>query len=347
MDNTNFNALLPQVINSLITDEWEAVEGYNSALATLQAEDSPRAQQVCEIFKDIINEEYVHIGQLESCLSLLEDNPTEHIEDGSEEGFEQLELPEDDGAEEPEVETESLSLKEDNQEVKYDYNKVKELIDEVGDPTAYDDHIDAIKDYFNISRRKAAQWNFWYMLDETHKDDSEEEGIDQSSLSKAIRKTYKVSKDIADIVAEWYMDEGADEDFDTAQELADYIDSDLGNMLDACDDPSLAKKVADAFGKDYYGDDDLDTESLDRRKVESKSSELSEKEMKKIICDMITKYDASEEETFDELQSQDPTISRETVHQLYQMCSGFEEKGLENGEPDFEASWLEMNELED
>ena len=258
MDNTNFNALLPQVINSLITDEWEAVEGYNSALATLQAEDSPRAQQVCEIFKDIINEEYVHIGQLESCLSLLENDPTEHIEDGSEEGFEQLELPEDE--------------------------------DDLEEPSKPVNELD--------------------IVDESKKTPE----IDNMDIEEVKKRLKAVGFDGTDFMGK--------------------SDKQIRAML--------------KINRRARGDQALKTWKKEQNKVHERLNDcLTEEDMKKVICSMITKYDASEEETFDELQSQDPTISRETVHQLYQMCSGFEEKGLENGEPDFEASWQEMNELED
>ena len=67
-------------------------------------------------------------------------------------------------------------------------------------------------------------------------------------------------------------------------------------------------------------------EKLEHLKEEKKPTGLSEKEMKKIICDMVTKYDASEEEVFDELQSQDQSVTRDVAHRLYKMCNGDKNK---------------------
>lgn len=74
---------------------------------------------------------------------------------------------------------------------------------------------------------------------------------------------------------------------------------------------------------------------------------LSEDEMKEIICSMITKYDASEEETFDELQSTVPTIPRDLVHRLYQMCSDNKTESLEENIFSFEEVWEELDNMED
>lgn len=74
---------------------------------------------------------------------------------------------------------------------------------------------------------------------------------------------------------------------------------------------------------------------------------FSEKEMKEIICTMINKYDASEEETFDELQSTVPTISKDTVHRLYQMCSNNKTEDLEENyeKTSFEELWEELDNI--
>lgn len=259
MDNDR-DFLLSNLINELVKDEWTAVNAYESAIATLTDTGN---LDVIAILEDIRDEEYVHIGQLESCLSLLKGDPTEHIEDGSEEGFEQLELPEDDEVEEPKVETESLDLKESDQVAKYDYDEVAEVFDDIGGYGDYNDIVNELMDRFHIDRDTAQSWFDQYEM--TPEEDSE---------------------------------------------------------------------------------DDFDTESLDRKKVESKTNKLSEKEMKKIICDMITKYDASEEEIFDELQSQDPAVSRDTARRLYKMCNQRNEKLEKVAEkPTFDDLWEELEEI--
>ena len=104
MDNVETNSLISNIISSAIKSEWDAIDIYNSSIVTLESSEEPNADKIIKVLEDIRDEEYVHVGQLESCLSLLRNNPTEQIEDGSEEGFEQLELPEDE--EEPELELE-------------------------------------------------------------------------------------------------------------------------------------------------------------------------------------------------------------------------------------------------
>lgn len=65
----------------LISDEWEAIQGYNDAIA--QAMSMGRDDMV-EVFKDIVAEENVHVGQLEKLLEVISPN-TSNIEYGKEE----------------------------------------------------------------------------------------------------------------------------------------------------------------------------------------------------------------------------------------------------------------------
>lgn len=208
MDNKEKDFLLSNLINTLVKDEWEAVDGYNSAIATLS--DVGGMEDVISVLEDILDEEYVHIGQLESCLSLVSNDPTEQIDDGSEEGFEQLELPEDEDVE-----------------------------------SEYDEE-----------------------------DDLEVESLNETKIKAT------------------------------------------GNMVEI--------PIEDAH-----------------------KSSLSEKEMKKIICTMIDKYDASEEETFDEIQASDPTITRETVHRLYKMCNRRNESLEREEKSSFDEMWEELDKVED
>lgn len=181
-------AMIASLINNLIRDEWEAIEGYNGVIATLADSEGDDIDGIISNLEDIRDEEYVHVGQLESCLSVLKGDPVEQIDDGSEEGFEKLELPEEEEEEEPE-----------------------------------------------------------------------------------------------------------------------------------------------------YEETELETESL--------KEDVSEEEMKKIICSMINEYDASEEEVYDELSSATPDVSRDLVHRLYQMCSGNKEEPQQ--ETSFEDFWNEMEDMEE
>ena len=75
------------MINDLIKDELEAIDGYTSAIATLTEYGDEKYLKAVEIFKDIQEEENVHIGQLQEALKLFS-HSAERIEDGKEEAKE-------------------------------------------------------------------------------------------------------------------------------------------------------------------------------------------------------------------------------------------------------------------
>lgn len=120
MDNEK-QMVIANLINSVIQDEWEAIETYNSVIATLSDYDGEDIDGIIANLEDIRDEEYVHVGQLESCLSVLKGDPVEQIDDGSEEGFEKLELPEEDDV--------GLELDEDFDEVEYPITDVRDAED--------------------------------------------------------------------------------------------------------------------------------------------------------------------------------------------------------------------------
>lgn len=74
------------VINSLIIDEFEAIDGYNSAIATAEEEGMT---DIVNVLKDIANEENLHVGQLQTCLTKVSPN-AQSIDDGQVEAQQQL-----------------------------------------------------------------------------------------------------------------------------------------------------------------------------------------------------------------------------------------------------------------
>ena len=78
---------IANIINKLIIDEFEAIDGYNSAISTVITEmpDSP----IIDVLNDIIAEENVHVGQLQRAL-LLVSTHAQDIAKGTEEGKEQI-----------------------------------------------------------------------------------------------------------------------------------------------------------------------------------------------------------------------------------------------------------------
>lgn len=77
---------IASLINDLIVDEFEAVNGYNSAIATANEIGRP---DIVKVFADIANEENVHIGQLQKLLTLVSTNANS-IGSGFEEAEAQL-----------------------------------------------------------------------------------------------------------------------------------------------------------------------------------------------------------------------------------------------------------------
>ena len=78
------------LINSLIQDEWQAIQGYNDAVATLASEGI--SEDIIAVFKDIVDEENIHVGQLQKALETVSPN-AESISKGEKEGEEQLQAP--------------------------------------------------------------------------------------------------------------------------------------------------------------------------------------------------------------------------------------------------------------
>lgn len=74
------------VINSLIIDEFEAIDGYNSAIATAEQEGMT---DIINVLKDIANEENLHVGQLQTCLAKVSPN-AQSIDNGQIEAQQQL-----------------------------------------------------------------------------------------------------------------------------------------------------------------------------------------------------------------------------------------------------------------
>ena len=62
------------MINSLISDELEAIDGYNGAIQTLKSIDSmdeEKVNAIIDILTDIAGEENIHVGQLQKAQELV------------------------------------------------------------------------------------------------------------------------------------------------------------------------------------------------------------------------------------------------------------------------------------
>ena len=77
------------IISDLIKDEYEAIDGYNSAIATAEAEGFG---DMISVLTEIQAEENLHIGQLQTLMNMVD--PNAHlVDDGQQEGIEQLANP--------------------------------------------------------------------------------------------------------------------------------------------------------------------------------------------------------------------------------------------------------------
>ena len=75
----------------LINDEWEAIEGYNNAIASLRSviDENPFYESAIDVLEEISNEENVHVGQLQELLKQISPNAAS-ITKGEEEAKSQL-----------------------------------------------------------------------------------------------------------------------------------------------------------------------------------------------------------------------------------------------------------------
>lgn len=96
---------LSTMINNLITSEYEAIDGYNSAIVTFEIENRP---EFTDVFRDILEEERTHIGQLEQILNTLDPTTLKHIDAGQKEAEGQIEENEEQLAEQEHPLDESL-----------------------------------------------------------------------------------------------------------------------------------------------------------------------------------------------------------------------------------------------
>jgi hypothetical protein len=78
---------------ALINDEWEAIQGYNNAIATLRAviTENPVYEDAIKVLEEIASEENTHVGQLQEVLKRISPN-AEEINKGTVEAKSQMGL---------------------------------------------------------------------------------------------------------------------------------------------------------------------------------------------------------------------------------------------------------------
>ncbi len=79
---------IQNMVQFLIKDEWDAIEGYNNTIQTLK--DIGGYDDLCGVLQEISNEELIHVGQLQKALSFVNPVVGEKIVDGESEATEQI-----------------------------------------------------------------------------------------------------------------------------------------------------------------------------------------------------------------------------------------------------------------
>lgn len=87
---TGLDASISNILINAITDEWNTIEKYNDIIQDLTLNKVEGSDDIIKVIKDIVNEENVHIGQLQTVLGLLSPN-VESISKGEDEAEEVIE----------------------------------------------------------------------------------------------------------------------------------------------------------------------------------------------------------------------------------------------------------------
>ena len=80
------NAAFADSLSTLIIDEWEAINGYQSAIQNMKLMKMPK--EAIEILQSIMAEEHAHVGELHKVLALINPDSEAQINHGKEEAEE-------------------------------------------------------------------------------------------------------------------------------------------------------------------------------------------------------------------------------------------------------------------
>ena len=90
---TGLDSAVADALINLINDEWEAIQGYNdfrNMILSMKETSTGDYSEMVTVIDEIVNEENLHVGQLQELLKRVSPN-TESIAKGEEEAQEQLE----------------------------------------------------------------------------------------------------------------------------------------------------------------------------------------------------------------------------------------------------------------
>lgn len=84
-EDADINNMAYNILSGLLNDKFESIANYNSIIASIND------QEVIDILQEIVEEEYIHIGQLQKIL--LDKSPVENAEELVDQGAEEVEAP--------------------------------------------------------------------------------------------------------------------------------------------------------------------------------------------------------------------------------------------------------------
>lgn len=125
------NLGITNMLSNLIKDEWEAIDGYNSTIATLR--DLGGNEELIKVLEDIAAEEMVHVGELEKAMETVSPS-AKQIEDGKDEAEETM------GEVEPMEESLTMPVREKQTLKESKKHNHKKLTESVFDDSDYDDY---------------------------------------------------------------------------------------------------------------------------------------------------------------------------------------------------------------
>lgn len=89
VEDKEMSNVLVGMVNDLIRGEFDSIDKYNSMIVTLESMGYKGSDKLISIFNDILNEENIHVGQLQEALMLVSPHAKD-IEAGKEEAQEVL-----------------------------------------------------------------------------------------------------------------------------------------------------------------------------------------------------------------------------------------------------------------
>lgn len=81
------------LLNDLVKDEFALIEKFNSAIATLEAEEVENKEEILTILKSILDEKNVDVGMLTKTLELIDSKNTDLMNAGVEKAEEIISEP--------------------------------------------------------------------------------------------------------------------------------------------------------------------------------------------------------------------------------------------------------------